>query len=109
MRHSTGAEPGSGRNDVAIWLRSGMAFRFFVYACRDPKTGLHFWATCICLPYGAIGPKRPVPALHSSPVEHYANRLTLLLAVHLFRRKRFATRREPVGSGSYHVRSWRNW
>ena len=28
MHHSTGAEPGSGRNDVAIWLRSGMAFRF---------------------------------------------------------------------------------
>ena len=23
MRHSTGAEPGEGRNDVAIWLRSG--------------------------------------------------------------------------------------
>ena len=27
----------------------------------------------------------------------------------LFRRKRFATRRKPVVTGFYHVRSWRNW
>ncbi|RVA18545.1 hypothetical protein EN935_35500, partial [Mesorhizobium sp. M7D.F.Ca.US.004.03.1.1] len=77
-----------------------MTVSLFAYACRGPKTALHFWATCICHPYGNSRPKRPVPAPHSSPVEHYANRLTLLLAVHLFRRKRFATRREPVGSGS---------
>jgi hypothetical protein len=65
-----------------------------------PKPPRTFGRPCIRLPYGDIRRKRPVPALHSNPVEHYANRLTLLLAAHLFRRKRFATRREPVGSGS---------
>src|SRR6187402_3288964 len=60
MRHSTGAEPGNGRNDVAIWLRSVMAFRFSRNARRLPKPPCAFGVECICPSYGGIWLKRPV-------------------------------------------------